>query len=276
MIPSRPSLPSTISRTLGPVDVLGTGRVASMPGGRGHAHPAREVGHVAVHVGLHARRAGRDPAAQRRVREAVGEVAERPALRVQLLLQRGAEHAGLDPRDDASRCRSTARGPSRRGRPRSPCASRSGGASRLPEMFVPPPNGMTTASASTAASQEGGHGLLVAPGGPPRRAGGRDRRHACGRGRAGSCRGAWTTRSRGVGGHLPLPDRPLQRRRGARRGARARRRSSCSKPTAARDGREASTAMCCWRKGPRAGLSSCVNETPSFPQPHHFIRPMSC
>jgi hypothetical protein len=33
MIPSRPSLPSTISRTLGPVDVAGTGRTTSMPVG---------------------------------------------------------------------------------------------------------------------------------------------------------------------------------------------------------------------------------------------------
>ena len=33
MIPSRPSLPSTISRTLGPVEVVGTGRMTSMPVG---------------------------------------------------------------------------------------------------------------------------------------------------------------------------------------------------------------------------------------------------
>ena len=33
MTPSRPSLPSTISRTLGPVEVAGTGRVASTPAG---------------------------------------------------------------------------------------------------------------------------------------------------------------------------------------------------------------------------------------------------
>ena len=33
MIPSRPSLPSTISRTLGPVEVAGTGRVTSSPAG---------------------------------------------------------------------------------------------------------------------------------------------------------------------------------------------------------------------------------------------------
>ena len=33
MIPSRPSLPSTISRTLGPVEVEGTGWVTSVPDG---------------------------------------------------------------------------------------------------------------------------------------------------------------------------------------------------------------------------------------------------
>ena len=33
MIPSRPSEPSTISRTLGPVEVAGTGRVTSSPAG---------------------------------------------------------------------------------------------------------------------------------------------------------------------------------------------------------------------------------------------------
>ena len=33
MMPSRPSLPSTISRTLGPVEVLGTGRTTSIPDG---------------------------------------------------------------------------------------------------------------------------------------------------------------------------------------------------------------------------------------------------
>ena len=99
MIPRRPSLPSTISRTLGPVDVLGTGRSASGPRRRDHAQPARQVGHVAVLVGLHARRAGRDPAAERRVREAVGEVPERPAARVELRLERRAEHARLHPRE---------------------------------------------------------------------------------------------------------------------------------------------------------------------------------
>ena len=33
MMPSRPSLPRTIWRTLGPVDVAGTGRVTSVPEG---------------------------------------------------------------------------------------------------------------------------------------------------------------------------------------------------------------------------------------------------
>ena len=33
MMPSRPSLPSTIWRTLGPFDAAGTGRVTSVPDG---------------------------------------------------------------------------------------------------------------------------------------------------------------------------------------------------------------------------------------------------
>ena len=69
---------------------------------RGHAHGPGEVGHVAVLVGLHARRAGGDPAAERRVGEAVGEVAERPAPSVQLLLEVGPEHARLDPGEAGS------------------------------------------------------------------------------------------------------------------------------------------------------------------------------
>ena len=151
MIPSRPSLPSIISRTLGPVDVAGTGRVTSTPAGVTTRTRAREVGDVAVLVGLHARRARRDPAAERRVGEAVGEVAERPALRVELLLERRAEHAGLDPGEarhvvDLEHAVHAAHVDARR-----PCAPRRPGASRLPEMFVPPPNGITTASASSAA-----------------------------------------------------------------------------------------------------------------------------
>ena len=143
MIPSRPSLPRIISRTLGPVEVAGTGARDEHAGRRDDAHGAREVGDVAVLVGLHARRAGRDPAAERRVGEAVGEVAERPARRVELLLEVGAERAGLDPGEARRVVDLEHAVHARPCRPRRPCASSSAGASRLPEMFVPPPNGMS-------------------------------------------------------------------------------------------------------------------------------------
>ena len=66
-------------------------------GGRDGAQTLGHVGDVAVLVGLHARRTRRDPAAERRVREAVGEVPERPTGAVQLFLEVGAEHPGLHP-----------------------------------------------------------------------------------------------------------------------------------------------------------------------------------
>ena len=68
-------------------------------GGGHHPQPARELGDVAVAVGLHPGRARRDPAAERRVGEAVGEVPAGPALGVQLALEVGAEYAGLHARE---------------------------------------------------------------------------------------------------------------------------------------------------------------------------------
>ena len=65
MTPSRPSLPRIISRTLGPVEVLGSGREHEHAAGLHHAQAAGDVGDVAVLVGLHARGAGGDPAAER-------------------------------------------------------------------------------------------------------------------------------------------------------------------------------------------------------------------
>ena len=65
------------------------------PARRGDAQTAGQLGDVAVLVGLHARRARGDPAAERRVRERVGEVAHRPAGRVELLLQARAVDARL-------------------------------------------------------------------------------------------------------------------------------------------------------------------------------------
>ena len=64
----------------------------------GHPNGASQVGHVAVTVGLHARRARGHPPTERGVGEAVREVAEGPAALVQLLLQVRPQHAGLDPR----------------------------------------------------------------------------------------------------------------------------------------------------------------------------------
>ena len=60
-----------------------------------NADGPRDVGNVAVLVGLHPRPPRRDPAAQRRVREAVREVADRPAARAELLLQVRPEDARL-------------------------------------------------------------------------------------------------------------------------------------------------------------------------------------
>ena len=150
-------------------------------------HRARQVGDVAVLVGLHARRARRDPAAERRVREAVGEVPERPAAGVELLLEPGAERAGLharepgrlvdrehavDPphvdRDD----RSASRPRAARGCPRCSSRRRTGSRPRRrrsPPAAPPPPRPRR-------------------PGARRRPAAGRARRAGGGRGRAGSCR----------------------------------------------------------------------------------------
>ena len=98
MIPRRPSLPEHH------LAHARAGRGArhrpdvEQPGRGDDAQAARRVGDVAVAVGLHARGAGGDPAAERRVGEGVGEVAEGPALGVELLLEPRAEDAGLHAR----------------------------------------------------------------------------------------------------------------------------------------------------------------------------------
>ena len=77
-------------------------RVWHRPGGedaRGshHADGSGQVGDVAVLVGLHPGRACGDPAPERRVAEAVGEVADRPPAGVELLLEMRAEDPRLYP-----------------------------------------------------------------------------------------------------------------------------------------------------------------------------------
>ena len=156
---------------------------------RDDPHRARELGDVAVAVGLHARRAGGDPAAERRVREGVGEVAERPAALVELALQLRTEHAGLHARQArrsasmsstrSSRCRSTRdHGPRLVARRLQAAGDARPAAERDHDRVV---------------LERGAHDRRSPRprrrGGRPRRAAGRARRRAGGRGRAGSCRG---------------------------------------------------------------------------------------
>ena len=138
-----------------------------------HPQPARELGDVAVAVGLHARGARRDPAAQRRVREAVGKVAAGPALGVELALEVGAEDAGLH-------ARQLRRGVDRQHPVQAAHVDRDHGPrllqarpARLPEMLDPPPNGITTAScsraaATTAATSSSSAGRTTTSGSRPR------------------------------------------------------------------------------------------------------------
>ena len=150
MIPRRPSLPSTISRTLGPVEVLGTGRVASIP------------------FGVATRRARVRSATSPYLSDCMPE--ERVAIqppRVEWVKLSG-KWPSVQPRafSCSSRWGPNTPGCTRASRARSSSASTrsmrvrsteitgrvsAAGASRLPEMFVPPPKGITTASASSAA-----------------------------------------------------------------------------------------------------------------------------
>ena len=239
------------------------------PGGRDDPQPARRVGDVAVAVGLHARRARRDPAAERRVRERVGVVPEGPALGVELLLQPRAVDAGLHARE-----------------PRGgvdvdePVHALEVDGDHRPRLVA---RRLEAAGDARAAAERDHHGVGVerraqdlasprprCPGARRRRGRGRGRRGAGGRGRAGSCR------ARGRRG------RARRRRRGRRR-PRARARRAARRRAAARGSSRSSKAVgcvlvcptstprCCLMKGPKAGLSSCEKATPSSPQPHHFI-----
>ncbi len=150
MIPSRPSLPSTISRTLGPVDVLGTGRVTSMPAGvatrtarvRSATSPYRSDCMPDERVATHppsvewVKLSGKWPRVQPRPFSCSSRCGPSTPLCTRA-------------RRESSSIAST-----RLSLPRSTemiVRDSPGGASRLPEMFVPPPNGIRTASASMPA-----------------------------------------------------------------------------------------------------------------------------
>ena len=100
----------------------GTGRRPS-PAGAGSPRRPRgvtradrldEVVDVRVQRRVVAARARREPAAERRELERLREVAQREAVRPQLVLERRAEHAGLDPRGARDVGRPRARGRARR------------------------------------------------------------------------------------------------------------------------------------------------------------------
>ncbi len=99
MIPSRPSLPSTISRTLGPVDVLGTGRVTSVPAGV-TTRTARVRSATSPYLSdcMPDERVAIQPPSVEWVKLS-GKWPSVQPRRVELLLELRAEHAGLHARE---------------------------------------------------------------------------------------------------------------------------------------------------------------------------------
>ena len=151
MTPSRPSEPRTISRTLGPVDVLGSGRSTSTLPGCTTRRP-RVMSAMSPYLSdcmpeervaiqppsvLWVKLSGKWPMVQPR----------RPSC----VLDVRAEHAGLDPGEpgllvDLEHLVHPTQVEGDHG------ARLVGRRLRLPEMLLPPPKGMSTASAATARS----------------------------------------------------------------------------------------------------------------------------
>ena len=150
MMPSRPSLPSTISRTLGPVDVLGTGRVTSVPAGV-TTRSARVRSATSPYLSdcMPDDRVAIQPPSVEWVKLSGKCPTVQPWA-----FSCSSRCGPKTPACTRARRDSSSISSSRSRRPRSSetiVRSSAAGASRLPEMFVPPPNGMTTASASSAA-----------------------------------------------------------------------------------------------------------------------------
>jgi hypothetical protein len=270
MIPRRPSLPSTISRTLGPVEVCGTGRVASVPTGV-TTRTARVRSATSPYLSdcMPDERVAIQPPSV----ECVKLSGKWPAVQPRALSWRSRS----GPNTPA--CTRASREPSSISRTRSirdmstetivrvSC----GGASRLPEMFVPPPNGITTASAaiaarstaSTAASSPGRTTTSGTRPTSPLRWRTRSRRllpRAC------------TTRSSASVETKSTPTASSSAPRSASPSAGSAIVSS-SKATERVVGRATSSPSTRWMNPRSSGLSSWVNATPSRPQPHHFMPP---
>ena len=151
MMPSRPSLPSTISRTLGPVDVAGTGRITSMPCGVTTRSPrVRSATSPYLSDCMPDERVAIQPPSV----EWVKLSGKWPSVQPRALScssSRGPKApAWTRARRDVSSIASTRSSRAMSTETTGRCSS--AGASRLPEMFEPPPNGITTASASSAAA----------------------------------------------------------------------------------------------------------------------------
>ena len=269
MIPSRPSLPSTIWRTSGPVEAAGTGRVTSTPAGvttrtarvrsamspyLSDCIPDERVAIQPPRVEC-AKLSGKWPAVQPRAPSCSSRSGPNTP-------------ACTRARPDASSISSTrlirSMSTDTTGRP-----SSSGG-SRLPEMFVPPPNGISTQSsfnaAPTMASTSGSPpGRTTASGTRPTsplRWRTRSRRHFP---------RAWTTRSSGSVDTSPTAASSSARRSSGRFGSAT---STSSNGIGRAVGRSMSTSSHLRMNGASSGLSSWVNATCSCPQPHHFMAVM--
>ena len=161
MIPSRPSLPSTISRTLGPVDVCGTGRMTSVPAGVMTRTPrVRSAMSPYLSDCIPDERVAIQPPSV----EWVKLSGKCPAVQPRALSCSSSAGPKTPGWTRASRAASSmADTPSMRLRSSETTVRlSSAGTSRLPEMFVPPPKAMTTASASSAARTAAATCLLVA------------------------------------------------------------------------------------------------------------------
>ena len=129
---------------------------------------------------------GGQPAAERGELEALREVAQRQAVRAQLVLQRGPEHAGLDPRGPAGRV--DLQHPVQRGRGRARRAGSRRRGSTPPTTELPPPYGITAMPAPRAPVEHVDDVRPRCAGGRPGRGRARGRRAGCGRRRGTPCR----------------------------------------------------------------------------------------
>ena len=232
------------------------------PRRRDHADRPREVGDVAVAVGLHARGARRDPAAERGVGEGVREVPERPAALGELALEVRPEHPRLHAREPRDRVDVE--------HPREPGEVERHDRPRLRGRRLEAPGDARPAAERDQHRVGVEHRAARRPRRRPRpraarrrRAAARARRGAGARDRAGSCR---ARARRG----------PARRSRRPRR-ARARARSDSGRFGAgtsrspnertAPPGRVTSMPSSSRMNGASPGLSSCVNSTPGVAPP---------